>query len=167
MAQTSGRAARVADRIKVIVAQTLERGVKDPRLGFVTITDVRVTGDLQHASIFYSVLGDEDAREDTATALESAKGLIRSAIGRGVRLRLTPSIEFIPDAIPESAAHIERLLHEARQRDEAARAVSATASFAGDADPYRRPDEATVEDGTGVAGTPADGTRVDPGTGED
>ena len=71
----SVRSQKVADRIKVVVAQALENKVKDPRLGFVTITDVRITGDLQNASIFYTVLGDAAARENTAKALNSAKGL--------------------------------------------------------------------------------------------
>ena len=78
----SHRAAKVADRIKVVVASALENKVKDPRLGFVTITDVRVTGDLQQASIFYTVLGDDEARTNSAKALESAKGLLRTEVGR-------------------------------------------------------------------------------------
>ena len=78
----SHRSLKVADRIKVVVAQILETKIKDPRLGFVTVTDARVTGDLQMASVFYTVLGDLDARASTAAALESAKGAIRSALGR-------------------------------------------------------------------------------------
>src|SRR5690606_7389776 len=64
------RQARLADRIRVLIAERLEKGLRDPRLGFVTITDVRVTGDLQHASVFYTVLGDEKERTDTADALK-------------------------------------------------------------------------------------------------
>ncbi|MCD7101005.1 30S ribosome-binding factor RbfA [Pseudoclavibacter sp. 13-3] len=141
MAQTASRAERVADRIKVVVAQTLDRGVKDPRLGFVTVTDVKVTGDLQHASIFYTVLGTDEERADTEAALRSATGMIRTEIGRNIKLRLTPSIEFILDAIPENAAHIEALLQTAHERDDAARKASEGSAFAGDADPYRRPGE--------------------------
>ena len=111
------RARKVADRIKVIVAEYLEHRLKDERLGFVTITDVRVTGDLQHASIFYTVFGGEAERADTAAALEAARGKIRTAVGKGTGIRLTPSIEFIPDAIPEGAAHLEDLLVQAKQRD--------------------------------------------------
>ena len=107
------RARKIADRIKVIVAETIERRVKDPRLGFVTVTDVRVTGDLQHASIFYTVFGSDEERAGTAAALESAKGVIRREVGAGTGLRLTPSIEFIADAMPENAAHIDDLLRQA------------------------------------------------------
>lgn len=104
------RAAKLADRIKVIVAKALERGVKDPRLGFVTITDVRVTGDLQHASVFYTVYGTDEERTDTAAALKSATGMLRSEVGKNITSRLTPTLEFIADAIPENAQHIEKLL---------------------------------------------------------
>src|SRR5215471_15344035 len=106
----SERQARLADRIRVLIAERLEKGLRDPRLGFVTITDVRVTGDLQHASVFYTVLGSEQERNDTAEALRSATGMLRSEVGRRLGIRLTPTLEFIPDAIPENAGHIEDLL---------------------------------------------------------
>ena len=98
------RARKIADRIREITVRALEREVKDPRLGFVTITDVRVTGDLQHASIFYTVYGTDEERDDTAKALSSAKGVVRREIGKGLSLRLTPSIEFFLDALPENAS---------------------------------------------------------------
>ncbi len=135
------RARKIAERVKVIVAEMLETRIKDERLGFVTITDVRMTGDLQHASIFYTVYGTEQERADTEAAMEAARGRIRSAIGKGIGLRLTPSIEFIPDAIPEGAAHVEDLIQVARQRDAEVAAVSAGAAYAGEPDPYRRPGE--------------------------
>ena len=106
----SHRSQKVADRIKVVVAQLLETKIKDPRLGFVTVTDARVTGDLQNASIFYTVLGDEDERSATAAALESAKGVIRSAVGKDLGTRITPSLEFILDGLPESAKALDTLL---------------------------------------------------------
>jgi ribosome-binding factor A len=106
----SHRSQKVADRIKVVVAQLLESKVKDPRLGFVTITDARVTGDLQSASVFYTVLGDEDQRASTAAALESAKGMIRSAVGHELQTRITPSLEFHLDSLPESALEMDSLL---------------------------------------------------------
>ena len=112
------RQARVADRIRVVLAERLERGLRDPRLGFVTITDVRVTGDLQHASIFYTVYGSDEERADSAAALKAATGMLRSEVGRNITARLTPSLEFIPDGIPDNAALIENLLSEARLRDE-------------------------------------------------
>ena len=133
------RAAKMADRIKVIVAKTLERGLKDPRLGFVTITDVKVTGDLQHASVFYTVYGSDVERADTAAALKSATGMMRSEVGKNITARLTPSIEFIADAIPENAMHIERLLAEARERDNATENLAREAQYAGDPDPYVKP----------------------------
>lgn len=111
------RVRRVAENVKITVARTLERRVKDPRLGFVTITDVRVTGDLQHATIFYTVLGDQREWEETGRALESAKGLIRSEVGKALGLRLTPTIEFRADHLPEQVASFEEALREAKERD--------------------------------------------------
>jgi ribosome-binding factor A len=133
------RAAKMADRIKVIVAKRLERGLKDPRLGFVTITDVKVTGDLQHASVFYTVYGNEEERADSAAALKSATGMFRSEVGKNITARLTPSLEFIADAIPETAAHMETLLAEARARDSETANLKQSASSAGDEDPYVKP----------------------------
>jgi ribosome-binding factor A len=133
------RAAKMADRIKVIIAKTLERGLKDPRLGFVTITDVKVTGDLQHASIFYTVYGTDEERTDSAAALKSATGMLRSEVGKNITARLTPSLVFIADAIPENAKHIEALLAEAASRDSEIGGLRSTAKYAGDEDPYVKP----------------------------
>src|SRR5680860_239840 len=130
------RARKMADRIKVIVAKRLERGLRDPRLGFVTITDVKVTGDLQHASVFYTVYGSIEERTDSAAALKAATGMMRSEVGKNITARLTPSIEFIADGIPENAALIDDLLREARDRDTEVEQLSRTATYAGDADPY-------------------------------
>ncbi|WEG07775.1 30S ribosome-binding factor RbfA [Microbacterium horticulturae] len=138
---TSERQARLADRIRVLIAQRLEKGLRDPRLGFVTITDVKVTGDLQHASVFYTVLGDEKERTDTADALKAATGMLRSEVGRQLQIRLTPTLEFIPDAIPENAGHIEDLLREAHERDQHVAGLAAGAAYAGEADPYVKPRE--------------------------
>ena len=143
------RARKLADRIKEIVARRLDKGLRDPRLGFVTITDVRVTGDLQHASIFYTVYGTDEERRDSALALQAATGMLRTEVGRNITARLTPTLEFIADAIPENAQHIEELLREARQRDAETSAVAATAAYAGVADPYVKPrdlDEVDAED---------------------
>ena len=130
------RASKMADRIKVIIAKRLERGLRDPRLGFVTITDVKVTGDLQHASVFYTVYGTDEERADSAAALKAATGMMRSEVGKNITARLTPSIEFIADAIPENAKLIEDLLREARERDTEVGQLAETAQYAGDADPY-------------------------------
>ncbi|MDX2377392.1 30S ribosome-binding factor RbfA [Microbacterium sp. LRZ72] len=130
------RAARLADRIRVILAERLEKGLRDPRLGFVTLTDVRVTGDLQHASVFYTVLGSEEERLASADALRSATGMLRSELGRNLNVRLVPTLEFIADALPENAGHIEDLLREARERDAQVAGLAASARHAGEADPY-------------------------------
>jgi ribosome-binding factor A len=129
----------MADRIKVIIAKRLERGIKDPRLGFVTITDVRVTGDLQHASVFYTVYGTDEERADSAAALKSATGMLRSEVGKNITARLTPSLEFIADGIPENAALIDSLLTEAHNHDTEVAALATTATYAGDEDPYVKP----------------------------
>lgn len=142
------RARRLADRIQVIVAETLRTRVKDPRLGFVTLTDVRVTNDLQHATVFYTVLGDQEDLDGTAVALSSAQGLLRSEIGRQTGVRLTPTVEFVADAVPAEAGRIDALLVEARRRDEEIAAAAAAAEFAGGEDPYRRPREEPGEDAT-------------------
>ena len=130
---------KVAEQIKVIVAELLERRIKDPRLGFVTITDVRLTGDGREGTVFYTVLGDERARDDTAAALSSAKGLIRSTVGKQLGMKFTPTIEFVLDAVPETAAEMDALLKAARASDADLAARSAGASYAGEADPYRKP----------------------------
>lgn len=154
------RARKVADRVHEVVARMLDTRIKDPRLGFVTITDVRVTGDLQHASVFYTVLGDAEAREGTAAALESAKGLIRSEVGKQVGIRLTPTLEFVADAVPETAEHLEEALRRAAERDAEVAELARAARYAGEADPYRRPaaeDEDGADDGVGVADDGSDG----------
>ncbi|GEP26932.1 30S ribosome-binding factor RbfA [Cryobacterium levicorallinum] len=140
------RARKMADRIKVIIAKRLERGLRDPRLGFVTITDVKVTGDLQHASVFYTVYGSIEERTDSAAALKAATGLMRSEVGKNITARLTPSIEFIADGIPENAALIDDLLREAHDRDTATEDSKGTATYAGDADPYKKPRDYDLED---------------------
>jgi ribosome-binding factor A len=135
------RARRLADRIQAIVAETLRRRVKDPRLGFVTITEVRVTGDLQHASIFYTVWGSDEERAESAVALNSAKGLIRSEVGKSTGVRLTPSIEFILDALPDSVNQLEDAITAAALHDEELAKLSVGKSYAGEEDPYRKPAE--------------------------
>ena len=140
------RQARLGDRIRVVLAERLEKGLRDPRLGFVTITDVRVTGDLQHASVFYTVLGSAEERDASAQALKAATGMLRSELGKHLNVRLTPSLEFIPDALPDTAGHIADLLREARERDEAVAGIAAAASYAGEADPYVKPREADEDD---------------------
>ncbi len=135
----SHRSQKVADRIKVIVAQLLETKIKDPRLGFVTVTDARVTGDLQQASVFYTVLGDNDQRAATTAALESANGAIRSALGRELGLRITPTLAFFEDGLPESAKALDSLLTKVHELDAEVAALRANATYAGEEDPYKAP----------------------------
>lgn len=142
MTETDARARRLSERIQVIVAETIERRIKDPRMGFVTITDVRVTGDLREATVFYTVLGDPTEQADTAEALESAKGMLRTEVGRQTGVRHTPSLAFIADAIPETARHLDDLLRKAHAADERVHEQAVAATYAGDADPYRHEDEA-------------------------
>lgn len=132
----AARARKLADRIKVIVAEQLESRVKDPRLGFVTITDVRVTADLREATVFYTVLGDDEAKAGTAAALESAKGVLRTEVGRQTGVKFTPSLAFQPDMLPDAARSIDDLLERARVADAQVAALAAGATFAGDSDPY-------------------------------
>ncbi|MHB1434155.1 MAG: 30S ribosome-binding factor RbfA [Streptosporangiaceae bacterium] len=141
------RARRLGERIVQIVAELLERRIKDPRLGFVTITDARVTGDLREATVFYTVYGTEQEKADTAAALASATGLIRSEVGRQTGIKHTPSIRFSEDRIPEGAKMIEDLVARAREADAELAAARQGKTPAGDPDPYRKPDERADEDG--------------------
>lgn len=135
----SPRVRKVADRIKVIVAEMLERRIKDPRLGFVTVTDVRVTGDIQQASVFYTVFGEEDALAGTAAALESAKGLIRSEVGKQLGMRQVPTLEFIHDALPETARQLDEVLARAKEQDAKVAEAAAGATYAAGEDAYKKP----------------------------
>lgn len=138
------RVAKLADQIQMIVAEMLERRVKDPRLGFVTITDVRLTGDTREATIFYTVLSQDASGADlagTAAALESAKGMLRSTVGKRLGLRHAPSLTFVLDASLESAKSIEDALARAAASDQQVSSIAAGAQFAGEADPYRKPHE--------------------------
>lgn len=139
MGDESPRARRLADRIKVIVAEMIELRIKDPRLGFVTVTDAYVTNDLREATVFYTVLGDVQEQEASAIALNSAKGLLRTEVGKQTGVRYTPSLEFIADAMPENARHIEELIAATRAADEKLQKRAEGATFAGDPDPYRVP----------------------------
>jgi ribosome-binding factor A len=135
----AGRARRMAGRIKQIVATVIETQIKDPRLGMVTITDVRITGDLHDATVFYTVYGEDDERSASAAALESAKGVLRSEVGRQTGVRFTPTLTFTPDVLPESAKHIDELLAVAAAADAQVEAARQGARPAGEADPYRKP----------------------------
>jgi ribosome-binding factor A len=148
----NARAKRLADLIREVVAQKLQRGIKDPRLGsHVTITDTRVTGDLREATVFYTVYGDDEERKAAAAGLESAKGILRSEVGRAAGVKFTPTLTFVADALPDTARTIEDLLDKARQSDEKVREAATGATYAGGADPYKKPSEDDTTDMDGDA----------------
>ncbi|WP_433631093.1 30S ribosome-binding factor RbfA [Nocardia sp. CA-120079] len=135
------RARRLAKRISAIVATAIEYEVKDPRLNFVTVTDAKVTGDLREATVYYTVMGETlDVEPDYAAAaagLEKAKGVLRSKVGAGTGVKFTPTLSFVLDKVPDAARDMEELLARARAADDAVAKVAATATHAGDADPYK------------------------------
>jgi ribosome-binding factor A len=145
------RAAKLAQRIKVVVAEALGRRVKDPRVEAITVTDARVTNDLQHATVYYTVFGDGVAQTDAAKALEKAKGVLRQEVGRNITVRLTPTLEFVADQIPVNASNLEELLRVAKQRDAEVAALAANAQPAGEADPYK-----SDSPNTGIEGSEID-----------
>jgi ribosome-binding factor A len=142
---TSPRVRKIADRIHVVVAEMLERRIKDPRLGFVTLTDVRLTGDGQQATLFYTVLGSEEEMASTAAALESAKGVLRSEVAKQLGTRTAPTLTFIHDALPDEARALDEVLARAKAQDEAVAALRGT-TYAGEADPYKKPREEALDD---------------------
>lgn len=111
------RANRVAEQIKKELGDIVTRKLKDPRIGFLTITDVEVTGDLQQATVFVSVLGDEVNKEETLIGLSKAKGFIRSEIGRRIRLRKTPELSFEFDEAHAYGTRIDSILKELDEED--------------------------------------------------
>ncbi|BEL11852.1 30S ribosome-binding factor RbfA [Actinoplanes sichuanensis] len=136
---------RHAERIKELVAR-LVREIKDPRLGMVTITDARITGDLREATVFYTVLGDVTEQASTAAALESAKGMLRTRVGHALALRHSPSLTFVLDDVQNHVKEIDDLLAEARHRDQEVQQIAAGATYAGDPDPYKSEDDDEIED---------------------
>ncbi|HEY3732709.1 MAG TPA: 30S ribosome-binding factor RbfA [Streptosporangiaceae bacterium] len=161
----AARARKLADRIAQIVAEMLERRIKDPRLGFVTVTEARLTNDLREATVFYTVYGTPQERADTAAALASATGLIRSEVGHQTGLRHTPSLAFVPDTVPENVQHIEELVIRAREADAALALSREGAEPAGDADPYKPSPDAAQDDDADESELPADANPAggDPG----
>jgi len=142
----AARARKLAEQISQIVAEMLERRIKDPRLGFVTVTEARLTNDLREATVFYTVYGTDQERADTAMALASATGIIRSEVGRQLGLRHTPSLEFVADALPDTAQRVEDLVIQAKHADAELARSRQGAQYAGDPDPYRKHAEAEDAD---------------------
>jgi ribosome-binding factor A len=137
-----------AERVRELVAEAL-RGIKDPRLGMITITDSRITPDLREATLYYTVLGDVEEQAATAAALDSAKGVLRSTVGKALGLRHSPSLAFEQDTVQDNVRHIDELLAAARESDAKVHALAASASYAGEAQPYRVADEDEQDAGQG------------------
>ena len=130
------RARRLGERIKVLAAEALAKVVKDPDLGFVTFTDVRVTPDLSHARLYFTVFGSEFDVARSKEILEASRGRLRGEIGRQLGIRITPTIELVSDEVPEAAGALNELLAEAKRRDEEVERLARNAQPAGDKDPY-------------------------------
>jgi ribosome-binding factor A len=143
---------RQSERIRELVAEVIRTQIKDPRLGMITITDSRITPDLRDATIFYTVLGDVAEQSATAAALESAKGLMRSTVGRALGLKHSPSLAFVQDNVQDQAKHIDELLAAARESDAKVQELAAGATYAGDAQPYRVAEETEETEETEEAG---------------
>jgi ribosome-binding factor A len=135
------RARKLAVRIRQIVSAAIETQIKDPRLGMVTVTDARVTSDLREATIFYTVYGDETQIADSAAALASATGVLRSTVGRQTGIKFVPTLAFIADIVPDTARELEEALERARHADAELARAREGAQYAGEPDPYRKPAE--------------------------
>ncbi|MEN3608224.1 30S ribosome-binding factor RbfA [Plantactinospora sp. ZYX-F-223] len=138
---------RHAERVRELVASVVRTQIKDPRLGMITITDARITPDLRDATVFYTVLGDASDQAATAAALESAKGLLRSTVGKALGLRHSPSLTFVLDDVQDQVKQIDELLAAARTADAEVQRLAAQAEYAGEAQPYKL-DEDDDEDDT-------------------
>jgi ribosome-binding factor A len=140
------RVRRHAERIRELVALIVRTQIKDPRLGMITITDARITADLREATVFYTVLGDAAEQAATAAALESAKGLLRSTVGKALGLRHSPTLAFVLDDVQDHAKHIDELLAQARDTDAEVQRLAAGAVYAGDPQPYKLESEADEDE---------------------
>jgi len=146
------RVRKHAERVRELVAEAV-RTIKDPRLGMITITDTRITPDLRESTVYYTVLGDVAEQTATAAALESAKGLLRSTVGKALGLRHSPSLTFVQDVVQETVKHIDDLIAVARESDAKVHELAAKASYAGDAQPYRVVDEDEPDDAAALGET--------------
>ncbi|ROT33317.1 30S ribosome-binding factor RbfA [Micromonospora sp. HM5-17] len=155
------RVRRHAERVRELVASVVRTQIKDPRLGMITITDARITPDLRDATVYYTVLGDTTERASTAAALESAKGLLRSTVGKALGLRHSPTLSFVLDNVQDQVKRIDDLLAAARDADAEVRRLAAQAEYAGDAQPYRLDDDEIDEGDRGHDDTPPAGAPGD------
>ena len=140
------RARKLAVRIRQIVSAAIESQIKDPRLGMVTVTDARVTSDLRKATVFYTVYGDPAQVEDSARALASATGVLRSTVGKQTGIKFVPTLTFVADAVPDTARELDAALERVRSADAELARLREGATYAGEPDPYRRPAEPDDED---------------------
>lgn len=150
MQGTNPRAARIAALIQRVIASNMESTLHDKRLKNVTITDVKVTNDLQLAKVYWTTIShtgnDEGERKRAQTALNQARGRLRTMVGTKAGLRLTPQLQFIFDEVPGEAHEIDDIIVAARRRDEELARMRANAQYAGEADPYKHDDEDETED---------------------
>ncbi|MBF9135124.1 30S ribosome-binding factor RbfA [Plantactinospora sp. S1510] len=137
---------RHAERVRELVASVVRTQVKDPRLGMITITDARITPDLREATVFYTVLGDASEQAATAAALESAKGLLRSTVGKALGLRHSPSLAFVLDNVQDQVKQIDELLTAARTADAEVQRLAAQAEYAGEPQPYKVEDDEDADE---------------------
>jgi len=142
------RARKLAVRIRQIISAAIETQIKDPRLGMVTVTDARVTNDLREATVFYTVFGDATEVADSAKALASATGILRSTVGRQTGVKFVPTLTFVADHVPETARELDEAIERVRHADAELARAREGASYAGEADPYRRPAERVDDDET-------------------
>lgn len=112
------RTSRVAEQMKKELGEIVNQKLKDPRIGFVTITDVSVTNDLQQATVYISVLGKEEEKNNTLKGLQKATGFIRSEIGKRIRLRKVPEITFTFDEAHEYGNRIDSILQKLKEEEE-------------------------------------------------
>ncbi len=114
---SNNRSRRLAELLKEEISEIILREVKDPRIGFVSLTDVEVSGDLRHAKVFVSVIGSDRERQDTMAGLEQATGFIRKLVGERITVYHTPEIIFRYDDSIEHGIHITQLIKEVRAED--------------------------------------------------
>jgi ribosome-binding factor A len=142
------RARKLAVRIRQIVSAAIESQIKDPRLGMVTVTDARVTSDLREATVFYTVYGDATQAAESAKALASATGVLRSTVGRQTGMKFVPTLTFVADSVPDTARELDAAIERVRHADAELARAREGARYAGDADPYRKPAERPDDDET-------------------
>jgi ribosome-binding factor A len=111
------RQRKIADQVKTLVSQIIDRKLKDPRKGFVTVTHVRMSGDLRIASIYYTVMGDEAQKAQTAQALNRARNFIRSELAPHLKLRFIPELRFFYDETLDYSEHIEQLIQKVKSQE--------------------------------------------------